>query len=80
MSDKKSIETMKFEAALAELEEIVQKLDTGAESLESAIESFERGIKLKSHCENKLKEAKLKIEKVTQGEPGEVKLEEVDFS
>ena len=61
----KSIEKMSFEEALAELEEIVNKIDTGQESLADAVASFEKGVALKKHCEKMLKEAKLKIEKVT---------------
>ena len=52
---------MSFEEALAELEEIVNKIDTGQESLADAVSSFERGVALKNHCEKMLKEAKLKI-------------------
>ena len=59
----KSIEKMSFEEALAELEEIVNKIDTGQESLADAVASFEKGVALKKHCEKMLKEAKLKIEK-----------------
>ena len=47
----KSIEKMSFEEALAELEEIVNKIDTGQESLADAVASFERGVALKKHCE-----------------------------
>lgn len=60
-----SIEKMTFEEALSELETIVKKIDTGQESLSEAVSSFERGVVLKNHCEKMLKEAKLKIEKVT---------------
>ena len=63
----KSIEKMSFEEALAELEEIVNKIDTGQESLAEAVSSFERGVALKNHCEKMLKEAKLKIEKIFNG-------------
>lgn len=59
-------ESLSFEQALAELEAIVKRIDTGQESLETAIASFERGIYLKSYCEAKLKDARLKIEKITK--------------
>ncbi|MDG1436198.1 MAG: exodeoxyribonuclease VII small subunit [Rickettsiaceae bacterium] len=65
MTNTKSIEKMSFEEALAELEEIVKKIDTGQEDLANAVNSFERGVLLKEHCESMLKEAKLKIEKIT---------------
>ena len=65
MAQSKSIEKMSFEQALAELEEIVRKIDTGQENLADTVESFERGVLLKKHCESMLKAAKLKIEKIT---------------
>lgn len=60
------IEEMTFEDALKELENIVRKLETGKETLESAIENYEYGNALREHCEKKLKEAKLKVEKITK--------------
>lgn len=65
MTHSKSIEKMSFEEALAELEEIVKKIDTGQENLADAVGSFERGVALREHCESMLKDAKLKIEKIT---------------
>ncbi len=65
MTNNKSIEKMSFEEALAELESIVKKIDTGQENLADAVDSFERGVLLKKHCESMLKNAKLKIEKIT---------------
>jgi len=74
----KSIEKMSFEQALAELEEIVNKIDTGQESLADAVASFERGVTLKKHCEKMLKEAKLKIEKVTITAENKIEFTEVE--
>ncbi len=74
----KSIEKMSFEEALAELEEIVNKIDTGQESLADAVASFERGVALKKHCEKMLKEAKLKIEKVTITAENKIEFTEVE--
>jgi exodeoxyribonuclease VII small subunit len=78
MSDLKSIENLSFEEALHELEAIVKKMDSGGENLESSIKSFERGVLLKNYCEQKLKEARLKIEKITKSEDGTIKIEEID--
>lgn len=72
------IKEMSFEAALAELKEIVKKIDTGEESLESSINSFERGILLKEHCEKKLLDARLKIEKITKTADSNIILEKLD--
>ena len=74
----KSIEKMSFEEALAELEEIVNKIDTGQESLADAVSSFERGVALKNHCEKMLKEAKLKIEKITLTAENKIEFAEVE--
>lgn len=71
-------ENISFEEALSELEEIVKKMDNGQETLEAAVNSFERGILLKNHCEKKLKEARLKIEKITKLVDSTVTLEEVE--
>ena len=77
MSELKSIENMSFEEALNELEQIIKKIDTGQENLDSAISSFERGVSLKNFCENKLKDARMKIEKITKFDEGKVVTEEI---
>lgn len=80
MTQDKSIEKMTFEEALAELESIVKKIDTGQEDLANAIDSFERGVLLKRHCESMLNTAKLKVEKITQSSnKQEIKTTEVEF-
>ena len=63
--------TMSFEAALAELESIVQKLEGGKAPLAESIAIYERGEALKSHCESLLKAAEARIEKITlkNGQP-----------
>ncbi|ACP53374.1 Exodeoxyribonuclease VII small subunit [Rickettsia africae ESF-5] len=79
MTNTKTLEAnISFEEALKELEEIVKKIDKGQESLETAVNSFERGILLKNHCEKKLKEARLKIEKITKLADSTVVLEEME--
>ena len=52
---------------MAELENIVGDLEDGSGELESAIKAFERGTNLKRHCEQKLKEAEARIEKIVPG-------------
>ena len=49
-----------FEAALAELESIVEKLEKGAVALEESIKIYERGEALKAHCDKLLKNAEMK--------------------
>lgn len=55
-----------FEKALAELEEIVSTLEKGDLSLEAALKHFERGISLTRQCQTALKQAELKVEKLTE--------------
>jgi len=63
MADKE-IKTMSFEDALGELESIVEKLERGDAPLEESISIYQRGAALKAHCESKLKDAQLKVEKI----------------
>ncbi len=74
----KSIEKMTFEEALTELENIVKKIDSGQENLADAVSSFEFGVALKNHCEKMLKEAKLKIEKVTVTSENKIEFTEIE--
>ncbi|MDC9822628.1 exodeoxyribonuclease VII small subunit [Devosia sp. ZB163] len=65
------IKTMSFEAALRELETIVGKLESGQAPLAESIAIYERGEALKRHCEALLKQAEMRIEKITlrNGQP-----------
>lgn len=57
-----------FEAALAELERIVNQMETGQQSLEEALSTFQRGIELSRLCEAGLKSAEQRVERlVTEG-------------
>ena len=58
------ISLLSFESSLAELEELVRQLEQGKSNLEEAISAYERGAALKKHCEKKLSEAKVRIEKI----------------
>jgi len=72
-------QTLSFEKALAELEAIVQKLESGSVDLEESIALYERGAALKAHCEAKLKSAQERIEKIVVSENGSVKAEPTSF-
>ncbi|RYE49469.1 MAG: exodeoxyribonuclease VII small subunit [Hyphomicrobiales bacterium] len=65
------IKLMSFEAALRELEGIVGKLESGQAPLAESIAIYERGEALKTHCEALLKQAEMRIEKITlrNGQP-----------
>lgn len=70
----KSVAQLSFEEAMTELETIVQRLEEGNLPLENSISVYERGTQLKKHCEEKLREATLKVEKISIGPDGEVAL------
>ncbi len=73
-----AIESLSFEAALAELEAIVQRLERGQLDLEASIAAYERGTALRRHCAARLDEARLRVEKITFDRAGEPRLEPVD--
>ncbi|MDE0799653.1 MAG: exodeoxyribonuclease VII small subunit [Rhodospirillaceae bacterium] len=73
----KDIEALNFEDALSQLEEIVRGLEAGQVKLDKAVEYYERGAMLKQHCEAKLADARMKIEKIT-GLGDAMKLENVE--
>jgi exodeoxyribonuclease VII small subunit len=64
-TEDEAIALLGFEQALAELESIVERLEAGKVDLEESITIYERGEKLKKHCEQLLKSAEARIEKIT---------------
>ncbi|MEL6206018.1 MAG: exodeoxyribonuclease VII small subunit [Pseudomonadota bacterium] len=64
------VEEMSFEAAMAELEQVVGRLEGGDVPLEDSIALYERGAKLKSRCEAELKRAEEKVEQITTDAEG----------
>mgnify|MGYP002781066366 CR=1 FL=1 len=63
---------MSFEQALKELETIVRKLESGSGDLESSINDYVRGTQLKEYCQNKLADARLRVESILKTQDGEV--------
>lgn len=80
MTEPTDIASLSFEQALAELEGIVQKLESGQAPLEESIALYERGARLKAHCEDKLRAAQLRVEKIVVGPQGAERTEPADFS
>lgn len=62
--DAGDVSGLSFEVALAELEQIVDRLERGAVPLEESIAIYERGAVLRRHCEALLKRAELRVEKI----------------
>ncbi len=65
-----TIAGMPFEAAMKELEAIVERLEKGQVALEESIAIYERGEALKTHCDALLKNAEARIEKITLSRDG----------
>ena len=80
MTEPVDIASLSFEQALAELETIVQELESGQAPLERSIEMYERGARLKAHCESRLEAARLKVEKIVVGPQGAERIEPADFA
>ena len=76
--EEKDIKDLSFEEALAQLENLVRELESGRIKLDDAVTAYERAISLKKLCENKLRAAQLKIEKIEITPDGEIKLSELD--
>ncbi|MEQ9096668.1 hypothetical protein AY599_08065 [Leptolyngbya valderiana BDU 20041] len=54
-----------FEEALAEVEAIIERIETGQSGLERSIGEYEKGIRLLARCRSLLKDAEQRIEDVT---------------
>ena len=74
MAVSKKSAAIDFESALAELEKIVDKMEAGDQSLEDALKAFQRGVELARTCQQGLKDAEQRVEKLIQ-QNGEVIVE-----
>lgn len=78
MADSKvpaDIAKLSFEDALDELQALVRTLEKGESKLDQAVQSYERGVALKRHCEIKLREAQAKVDKIVLSAEGAVSAE-----
>ena len=66
-----------FEKAMARLEEIVERLESGEASLDETISLFEEGKRLGQECRRQLSEVEKKIQIIVEKENGEI--ETTDF-
>jgi len=77
----KAVESLSFEAAMAELEGIVDRLEKGAVPLAESIAIYSRGEALKARCDQLLKDADMRVERIAlgaDGKPGDVKKLDAD--
>lgn len=68
-------ETPDFETALAELEALVDQMETGNLSLEASLAAFERGVNLTRACQSALRAAELRVRQLTRDDS----LEDLDL-
>lgn len=73
-----NLEKLSFEDALIQLENIVRELEAGKIKLDNAVEAYEKATALKKFCEEKLKAAQLKIEKINVEPNGNVTVSDFD--
>ena len=66
--DTMPIADMKFETALAELEDIVASMEGGKLELEASIAAYKRGMELMKHCQSQLTEAEAQIRVLENGQ------------
>ncbi len=64
------IAAMSFEAALAALEDVVGRLESGDVPLEASIDLYARGEALRKHCQTRLDSAQARIETIVQKSDG----------
>ena len=65
-----AVAKLSFEEAMAELEAVVGRLESGDVALEESIALYQRGAALKAHCDAKLADAQARVEKIRLGEGG----------
>ena len=71
---KRDQQTKKFEAALEELEQVVEQLESGDLSLEDSLAAFEKGVGLVKLCNEKLTEVEKKVELLVKDKEGKFQL------
>lgn len=74
------IAALSFEQAMAELETIVRTLEQGTVTLDQAVGAYERGVALRRHCEARLQDARLTVERITTGPDGAVRSDPFESS
>ena len=75
---KKDQPNKKFEAALEELEQVVEQLESGDLSLEDSLAAFEKGVGLVKFCNQKLTEVEKKVELLVKDKEGKLQLKPLE--
>jgi exodeoxyribonuclease VII small subunit len=67
-----------FDAALAELQEVVGRLEAGGLPLEESIALYERGVALHDHCARLLTDAELRVQRLVEQAGGTLRALDFD--
>lgn len=73
-----NIKNLSFEDSLKQLEAIVRRLESGEAPLEESIDDYAKGDMLRQHCEKKLGDARMKVEKIIRSSNGSVNTEKFE--
>lgn len=79
MKKAKNDADFKFERALARIEQIVDRMESGEIELDKALALYQEGMELMARCQATLEETQNKIKKITRDIQGRLKVEEHDL-
>lgn len=71
--DRRRIAALPFDGALAELQAVVAKLETGNLALEDSIALYEQGVMLHEHCSRLLNQAELRVQRLVESAGGQLR-------
>ena len=75
---RKDSQELKFEEAIADLQQVVEQLESGDLSLEDSLAAFEKGVGLVRYCNQKLSEVEKKVELLVKDKQGQLQLKAFD--
>lgn len=64
--DRKTVGALSFEDALAQIEAIIERIESGEVGLEQSLTEYEKGVGLINHCRTKLDRARTQVEDLTK--------------
>lgn len=70
----KHLQEFRFEEAIADLQQVVEQLESGDLSLEDSLAAFEKGVGLVRYCNQKLSEVEQKVELLIKDKEGQLQL------
>ncbi|MFO1104977.1 MAG: exodeoxyribonuclease VII small subunit [Amaricoccus sp.] len=79
-NDERPVAGLSFEAALAELEQVVARLESGDVPLEESIALYARGAELRAHCQARLEAAEARVAEITRGPDGRIASRPLEIS